>query len=80
MVTIDGEIAFMWQRKVTPVGVLFAANRYGAVAYGILAIASGYASAEHVSRFSTCGYDLPIHVAPTPYTEVCLQLLYGSLN
>jgi hypothetical protein len=51
-ITFEGEIAFMWQR-ITPVSMLFAANRYGAIIYGVLAIASGYATSGEVSIASS---------------------------
>lgn len=41
-ITFREEIEFIWHRKRSWITLIFVANRYGATAYGILAIASSY--------------------------------------
>lgn len=41
---------FMWQWKISAVTALFMINRYGALAYGVLAVLSGLVSDHEVTR------------------------------
>ena len=56
LLTLEGEIAFIWRRRISPVGILFVMNRYGALVYGALAIASGYTSSDAVSTLPFSQY------------------------
>ena len=42
IITLGEEIELIWGRKFSPVSVLFAVNRYGALLYGALAVSAGY--------------------------------------
>ena len=49
-ITLHREVVFMWQWKFSAVTALFVINRYGALAYGILAVVSGLVSDHEVTR------------------------------
>lgn len=39
--TFSEEVEFIWKRRFSPISALIMANRYGAVAYGLLAAYAG---------------------------------------